>query len=53
MILEKSAKQKKTNYFKPQFDFFIEGSNKHRLEKQKGKKIKTSAETPKLSDDTQ
>jgi len=53
MILEKSAKQKKTNYFKQQFDLFIEGSKKHRLEKQKGRKIKTSAETPKLSDDTQ
>ena len=51
--LEKSAKQKKTNYFKQQFDLFIESSKKHKLEKHKGKKIKTSAKAEKLSDDTQ
>tara|TARA_B100001996_G_scaffold143336_1_gene109032 strand:- start:1395 stop:1565 length:171 start_codon:yes stop_codon:yes gene_type:complete len=51
--LEKSAKQKKTNYFKQQFDLLIESSKKHKLEKQKGAKLKTSAEAPKLSDDTQ
>ena len=51
--LEKSVKQKKTNYFKQQFNLLIEISKKHKLEKQKGEKLKTSAEFKKLSDDTQ
>tara|TARA_B100000929_G_scaffold272246_1_gene243650 strand:- start:3872 stop:4042 length:171 start_codon:yes stop_codon:yes gene_type:complete len=51
--LEKSAKQKKTNYFKHQFDLFIESSKKHKLEKQRSRKSKSSAEAAELSDDTQ
>ena len=52
-VLEKSAKQKKTNYFKHTFDLIFERRKKHGLKKDDEGKLKTSAGVSILSDDTQ
>ena len=52
-VLEKSAKQKKTNYFKHTFDLIFERSKKHGRKKDDERKLKTSAGASGLSDDIQ
>ena len=52
-VLGKSAKQKKTNYFKHPFDLIFERSKKHGLKKDDEGKLKTSAGASGLSDDIQ
>ena len=52
-VLEKSAKQKKTNYFKHPFDLIFERSKKHGLKKDDEGKLKTSAGPSELNDDIQ
>ena len=52
-VLEKSAKQKKINYFKHPFDLIFERSKKHGLKKDDEGKLKTSAGASGLSDDIQ
>jgi len=52
-VLEKSAKQKKTNYFKHPLDLIFERSKKHGLKKDDEEKLKTSAGASGLSDDIQ
>ena len=48
-VLEKSAKQKKTNYFKHPLDLIFERSKKHELKKDDGGKSKTSAGAARLA----
>ncbi len=52
-VLEKSAKQKKTNYFKHPFDLIFEHSKKHGREKDDEGKLKTTAGASGLNDDIQ
>ena len=52
-VLEKSAKQKKTNYFKHPLDLIFERSKKHGLKKDDEGKLKTAAGASELSDDIQ
>jgi|TARA_B100000959_G_scaffold106052_1_gene111889 hypothetical protein len=52
-VLEKSAKQKKTNYFKHPLDLIFERSKKHGLKKDNKGKLKTAGGVSELSDDTQ
>jgi hypothetical protein len=52
-VLEKLAKQKKTNYFKYPLDLIFERSKKHGLKKDDEGKSKTSAGTSGLNDDIQ
>ena len=52
-VLEKSAKQKKTNYFKHPFDLIFERSKKHGLKKDDEGKLKTTTGASELSDDIQ
>ena len=52
-VLEKSAKQKKTNYFKHPLDLIFERSKKHGRKKDDEGKLKTSAGASELSDDIQ
>ena len=52
-VLEKSAKQKKTNYFKHPLDLIFERQKKHGLKKDDEGKSKTSAGASGLNDDIQ
>ena len=52
-VLEKSAKQKKTNYFKHPLDLIFERSKKYGRKKDDEGKLKTSTGASGLSDDIQ